>query len=227
MMFRRRLSMFLLLATFPLHAAWPQEGSHGSHAKSSDKPSDIGKAAPRSKGRPGTQTPVATDKSGRTKPAQPWDRRGGTNPTGTAETPPLEKGKAGNDMNAGSQSRQGDGSPQVDHVLKTDEMLIRKRIESLAGAIGRSKSPAVDNSSTSRALRRPSIDGTRNAIGVRIPGGSAAPQHNLLRPATKPSTPNPLISRQKELGRGPAIVSGAVPHTQAAINGTQIRRKYR
>ncbi|MBS0239304.1 MAG: hypothetical protein JSR89_12850 [Proteobacteria bacterium] len=135
-------------------------------------------------------------------------------------------------MNAGPQPPlQGDGSTQVDHMLKVDETLIRKRIESLAGAIGRSKRPTADSLSASRALSRSPIAGTRNAIGVRIPSGSpgglAAPQHIQVRPATKLNTPNTLISRQKELGRGPAIVSGTVPHTQAAINGTQMRRKYR
>ncbi len=222
MTFRRRLSMFVLLAAFPLHAAWPAEGSH---AKSSEKLSDIGKGAPRSKGRPRTQAPDGTDNSGRAKPAQPLDRLGSPKPSGTAETPAPAKGKVDNDKNAGSQPLQGD--VRTDHMLKEDETLIRKRIESLAGAIGRSKRPTVDGSSASHALRQPSIDGARNAIGVGIPAGSAASQHNQLRPATKPVTPNPLISRQKELGRGPAIVSGAIPHTQATINGTQMRRKYR
>ncbi|MBS0268302.1 MAG: hypothetical protein JSS54_04880 [Proteobacteria bacterium] len=226
MTIRRRLSMFLLLAAFPLHAAWPQDGSH---AKSSEKPADIGKGSPRSKDRPRTQAPDRPDKSGRAKPEQPWDRRGISNRSGTAETPVPTKGKAGNDMNAGPQPPlQGDGSTQVDHMLKVDETLIRKRIESLAGAIGRSKRPTADSLSASRALSRSPIAGTRNAIGVRIPSGpAAAPPHVQVRPATKLNTPNPLISRQKELGRGPAIVSGAVPHAQAAINGTQMRRKYR
>ena len=217
--------MFLLLAAFPLHTVWAAEGSQ---AKTSEKPADIGKGAPRSKDRSGTQAPDRPDKSGRAKTAEPSDRRGISNRSGTAETPVPTKGKAGNDMNAGPQPPlQGDGSTQVDHMLKVDETLLRKRIESLAGAIGRSKKPTADSSSASRAPGRSPIADTRNAVGVRIPSGPAAPQHIQVRPATKLNTPNPLISRQKELGRGPAIVSGAVPHTQAAINGTQMRRKYR
>jgi len=229
MTIRRRLSMFLLLAAFPLHAAWPEEGSH---AKTSEKPADIGKGEPRSEGRPGTQAPDRPDKSGRAKPAPFEDRRGSPSRSGTAETPVPTKRKAGSDINAGPQlPLQEEGSPQVDHMLKVDEALIRKRIESLSGAIGRSKKPTADSLSASRAPGRSPIAGTRNAIGVRIPSGSpngpAATQHVQVRPATKLNTPNPLISRQKELGRGPAIVSGAAPHTQAVINGTQMRRKYR
>ncbi len=223
MTFRRRLSMFLLLIALPLQAAWPQEGSH---AKSSEKPSDIGKEAPRSKGRPRAQAPNGINNAGRAKPAQPSDLRGGPKPSGTAETQGPAKGNVGHDKNTGSQPLQGEESLPVEHMLKQDETLIRKRIESLAGAIGRSKGPTADSSSVSRALRRPSTYDTRNALGVRIPSGTAAPQHIQVRPATKLNAPSPLTSRQKELGRGPAIVGGAVPHTQATINGTQMRRKF-
>lgn len=235
MTFRRRLSMFVLLAACPLHAVWAAEGSQ---AKSSEKPSEIGKAAPRSEGRPRTQAPDGTDNSDRAKPAQTRIFLRRPNPSGKAETPVPAKGnvdakgkvdndKVDNDKNVVSQPPQGDGVPGVDHMLKEDETLIRKRIEDLAGAIGRSKKPAVNNSSASPALRRTPIDGTRNTIGVRISGGPTAPQHVQVRPATKLNAPNPQISRQKELGRGPAIVTGTVPRTQAAINGTQMRRKFR